>query len=218
LSVTIAILLGFAAAQAIERVAPSFYMVEGYGGYAAPIGSYTGTAVSDFTYSGRLYEAEGSDIYDDGFGMGATYGKLIRGHWLASVGLRYIRHNAKDTIVIEGENFGFIMPETPTYSQWDFDINANYQFLNPQFSPVAPYLGVGVHPGVTAGTFRVFDAEYEFNIALGVNFGADFKIWSASDNRAFVTLSSINSLDIVSSGTRPRHLNVGGGLRYFFKM
>jgi hypothetical protein len=220
LSAAIALLLAFASAQAIERVAPSFYMVEGYGGYAKPLGSYTGTAVSDFAYEGHELKAKAGDIYDDGFGFGVTYGKLYRGRWLGSTGIRYARHSAKDVFTVEDETYvGTISwAETPTYSQWDVDFNFNYQFLDWQRGPVSPYLGIGIHPGITAATFRAYESKYEFNAALGVNFGADFKIWTDPSNRAFVTISSINSWDFVSSGTRPRHLNIGGGLRYFFKM
>lgn len=207
-------------ALAINKVAPKYSMVEFFGGYAEPLGNYEGTMVTgDFTYMGQVYEAKAGSIYEPGFTLGVTYGKLVNGRWLASAGLRYTRNKFDDPILVPAGpvTISYDPPTATTLSQWDLDINLNYQFFDLKKVSASPYVGLGLHPGFSVVQADGYQNENEFNFAGGVNFGADIKIWEGYGKRSFVTLSTINSWNFFSTNDRPRELTIGGGIKYFFK-
>ena len=59
--------------------------------------------------------------------------------------------------------------------------------------------------------------ENELKFTVSVNFGADIKVWTAPSGRSYVALSSVNSWDLLASGQRPRYLNIGGAIKYYFR-
>ncbi len=191
---------------AIQRVAPKWSFTEGYGGSASPLGSYDNIAGVPIE-GGFEYDAE--DAYDPSYYIGFNYGQLRNGHLLMSVGFRYTKVNVDDD-----REFTFGRPKVAMY---DLEMNLNWNFMDLKYSPWTPYFGLGFHGGFVRQNYRDFADEYETTMDLGLNFGADVKVWTSSDSRAFVTLSSINSWTFVASEERPRSLNIGGGLKYFFK-
>ncbi len=205
---------------AIQRVAPRLNVIEIYGGYAMPYGEYDGTVCDDFIYEGRKLKTDADNIYDDGFSFGMSYGRVLNTHWLVSVGLRFTQSSFKDIIVADlnaDTQVGFVLPETPNARQYDVDLNCNYMFNDLNNAFWSPYLGLGVNAGVSEASFEGYNNEHEASIALSCNFGLDLKVWSASDNRSFVTVGSFNTWNIIGSGDRPSYLHLGGGIKYYFR-
>ena len=78
-----------------------------------------------------------------------------------------------------------------------------------------PYVGLVAAVGMIAQSAEGYETEYEVNSLLSANFGAEFKLWSSPDKRKFLTLASVNSFDLLSSGYRPRNLNIGGAIKFY---
>jgi len=195
---------------AIQPVAPKWSVVEGYGGSASPVGTYDNIAgIPFYDELGRPIEVDAEEVFDPGYYFGFNYGQLRNGHLLMSLGFRYSKVNLDDNLVFTVER--------PKVSIYDLELNLNWQFINLQHSPWTPYFGLGFHGGFVRQDYRDFTDEYETAMDLGLNFGADVKIWTSSDSRSFVTLSSINSWSYTASEERPRSLSIGGGLKYYFK-
>jgi hypothetical protein len=204
-------------AYAIQRVASKLGVVEVRFGYAMPLGTNTGTFVDDFVYEDRLYEANAKDVYKEGLGLGIAFGQTSASKLSFGIGFQYVTHDFKDTAVSKDGTVGFFQLETPTYRQFDLQISAHYYPLNIKSVPIVPYAGVSISPGLGMADFRFFKDEYQITLSTSLDFGVDFKVWSAADNRSFACLSSINSWDFYGSGDRARHLQIGGGIKYFFK-
>ena len=107
--------------------------------------------------------------------------------------------------------------ETELVHLYDFDFNLNYLFANITEFPLAPYAGVGFTGGLTAATAKGYDSESRIEVLARVNFGLEFKFWQSASKRSFLTVASVNSYDFVASGDRPRHLYMGGALKYYFR-
>jgi len=204
-------------AHAIQRVAPKFGIVEVRFGYAMPLGTHTGTFVDDFVYEDRLYEANAKDVYKEGVVLGVAFGQTSTRNLTLGIGFQYVAHDFEDTAVSNDGTVGFYQDETPTYRQFDLQISARYSPFDIRSVPIAPYAGVSISPGLGKADFRSFQDEYQITLSTSLDFGADFRIWSAPDGRSFLCLSSINSWDFYGSGDRVRHLQIGGGIKYFFK-
>jgi len=217
---TLAFMLLVAAAtpaHAIQRVAARFGIMEVRFGYAMPLGTHTGTFVDDFIYEGRLYEANAKDVYKEGVAFGVSFGQTSARNFSLGIGFQYVAHDFRDTAVSKDGTIGFYQAETPTYRQYDLQFSARYSPLDIKAVPIAPYIGVSISPGLGKADFRSFQDEYQITLSTSLDFGVDLRIWSAPDSRSFLCLSSINSWDFYGSGDRARHLQIGGGLRYFFK-
>lgn len=202
--------LASSSALAIRRVAPKWSLVEIYAGSASPLGEYNNVAGIPFTDQlGNRIEVDAEEVYDPGFYFGINYGQVRNGHLLLSAGFRYTKANLDDELAFTVDR--------PKVDIYDLEVNLNWQFIDLQYSPWTPYVGLGFHGGFVRQNYRDFADEYEATTDLGLNFGADVKIWSDPGSRSFVTLSSINSWTFVASDERPRSLNIGGGIKYFFK-
>jgi len=198
-------------AFALDRVAPKWSFVEGYGGSASPLGTYDNVAgIPFYDKLGRPIEVDADLVYDPSYYFGFNYGQLRNGHLLMSLGFRYTKANLDDNL-----EFTVVAPKVSIY---DLEMNLNWNFIDLQYSPWTPYFGLGFHGGFVRQDYRDFADEYETTMDLGFNFGADVKLWSSPNGRSFVMLSSINSWTFLASDERPRSLNVGGGLKYFFKL
>ena len=126
------------------------------------------------------------------------------------LGFRFTDHNVKDI-------FAEIPAQDITYRQYDLEFNVNYLLNNLARTFWSPYVGIGAQAGFTSLSEKGADDQSDLKFALSLNFGVDFKIWGEPKNRSFVTLSSINSLNFLGSDNRPQYLNIGGGLRYYFR-
>lgn len=202
----------------IARVAKRLNVIEFYGGYSHPIGSYHTIGTIDFVNnSGILADVSASRVYDPTFHLGLTYGQLRGGHLLYSIGFRYTKIKALDIFVVDPFVSYRFVPVKPSFNQYDIDFNVNYLVANITKAPVVPYVGVGFHGGITAQTATGFEAENWLTLALSLNFGLDLKVWGTPKSRSLVTLSSINSINVLASDKRPRYLNIGAGLKYYFR-
>jgi len=198
---------------AIQRVAPRWSVVEGYGGYASPLGTYDNVGgVPIIDGSGRSIEMDAEGVYDPSYYFGFNYGQLRNRHLLMNVGFRYTKANLDDQLI------PLFTIEAPGVHMYDLEINLNWQFLDLHYNPWTPYFGLGFHGGFVRQAYRDFADEYETTLDLGLNFGAEVKLWAAPNDRSFVTLSSINSWTFAASNERLRSLNIGGGLKYYFKL
>ena len=213
--------------HAIQRVAQSWGFLEVSGGFAKPLGSYNGTAFGDFTYNGRLLDIDGDDLYDGGVFFKVALGALHQGRFQGSVGFGFARNNVNNPVVAQvGDN---IVQYSWTYggtsaliqdmklSQYDLDVNLNFLPLDLHRMGWSPYVGLGFHAGYSTLSGRDVQSESEGNIGLGLNFGAEIRLFEDKGKRSFVTLASVNSWDFAVSGDRPKYLQVGGGLRWYFK-
>ncbi len=196
----------------IKRVARRYNVIDFYGGYAIPRGEYDAMGNLPFTDQfGNPINLSANEWLDETYFLGFDYGTLYKAHLLYMIGFRFTNHRVMDVF------------ETPPakdirFRQYDLEFNANYMFNNLSNLFWSPYVGVGAQAGFTSFSIRGADNdESQLKFALSLNFGVDFKIWSEPQKRSFVTLSSINNLNFLGSDNRPIYLNIGGGLRYYFR-
>ncbi|RME19596.1 MAG: hypothetical protein D6800_14095 [Candidatus Zixiibacteriota bacterium] len=201
---------------AVTRVARRWNALEFYSGGAIPWGTYNGINPFDFVINNRLVDVDADKVYDPSFYLGVNYGQLISGRFFVSFGFRYTDVNALDSILLPLDSV-LIFDPSLSWNQYDIDINANVYFADISRSPFAPYVGVGLGVGINSLTSDLFDTENQATAALRANFGFDLKLFS-SGHRSFVTLSSVNSWDVLVSDDRPKYINIGGALKYWFKM
>lgn len=203
---------------AISRVAKRINVVEFQGGYALPIGSYDGIDIIDFIDTqGRLVELDADAVYDPSFYLGVNYGQLRNDHIMFSVGFRWTHINPDDTYQVDDWLTYSFVPETPSFNQYDLDFDLDYFLFNPSQTTLAPYLGFGFHGGILSATSNLYESARDFNLAVGVNFGADFAVWNAADGRSFIALSSVNEWILTASDSRVKYLNIGAALKYYFR-
>ncbi|MBD3257412.1 hypothetical protein GF377_03185 [candidate division GN15 bacterium] len=197
-------------AEAIQRVAPRFSYVEFYGGPTYPVGEYDNIAgiSTPLDANNRRVELGADEAYDPGFTIGVSYGQLVRGHLQAGIGFRYTRAKIDDALQFSIER--------PDINVYDIQFNANWLPVDLARQGWSPYVGLGAHAGFVEQSYDEYSNEYEGILDLGLNFGAEFRVWSGTD-RNFITLASINNWSLVGSGERPKNFNLGFGLRYYFK-
>lgn len=193
-------------AAALTREARSCFVSDIHFGYSSPFGSYTGIGPREF----GLPEIDAADLFDPTYHVGFGFSRLQENQVLAGVGFRYTKINIHEANFPSDSEF-------LKFNQYDLFFDYNYYLTNLFNESFAPYFGGEVLAGLTSFTPPGFRSETQLSIGLAVNFGADFKVWSATDKRSFVTLASVNSWQLVGSGNRPRYLNIGGGIRYFFR-
>ena len=211
--VLILLLTAGSSTQAIQRVSPRWSLVEGYGGYSSPLGTYNNAGGVPFLDGdGRRVEIDAEEIYDPGYYFGFNYGQLRNRHLAMTIGFRYTKINLDDQLK------PLFTVEAPKLSMYDLEINLNWLFMDLHYNQWSPYFGLGFHGGLVRQNYYDFADEYNTTFDLGFNFGAEVKIWSDSGNRSFVTLASVNSWTFTASEERMRGLNIGGGLKYYFKM
>ena len=209
----------------IVRVAKHLNMVEFYGGYAQAVGTYNRIGIIDLNSQNQIIvdldaDLDADKIYDETFYIGFNYGQLMYNHILYSIGFRYTDIKAKDTFSVDWVEPYYEEPftlERPNLNQYDVDFNLNYFISNPSHSILSPYFGLGFHGGVTAVTGYQIETIIDVNLALGANFGADLTLWKAPDKRSLVTLSSVNEYQFVASDKRPKYLNLGMAIKYYFR-
>ena len=202
--------------SAITRAARTLNFVEFYGGGSMPTGTYTGLPDFNFLINGRLVNVDAEDVYDNTFHFGFGYGQLRGSHLLFSLGFRYTKHEVENVIPLSIDTV-LLVDSSVNYNQFDIDFNLNYMITDITKSLFVPYLGVGVQAGLLSISGGGFETDHEAMLSLSLNFGGDLKVWSANDGLSQLTLSSINRYDFYGSNEKPRYLNIGLGLKYYFR-
>lgn len=213
------LMMGQQSAFGVTKVERRLTVLEFIVGDAVPLGTQDGVHPIDFIINNSLVDLDADKVYDPSVFFGLKYGQLFGGRVLVSVGLRYTNMNVLDTIdlsidtilVFGGGN------DKLKWGQYDLDLDFNYYLTDFYRSPVAPYVGLGINGGLTRFSSRTFESEYEATIALSANFGFDIKLFGEG-KRSFITLSSVNNWNFVTSGDRPKYLNLGGALKYWFRL
>ncbi len=210
-------LVAVAASQsaAVSRVTRHLNVIEFFGGYSTPHGSYDHIGVIDFVDQNNFpTEVDGSTLYDGSFHLGIGFGQLWANHFLPSVKFQFTHiEPSRYTQSIYLDQYGV----NPKFNQWDARFALDYQFADLNNSMFTPYVGASFAAGVTSLHGLGFDSHNETDVALSLDFGAEFRIWDAPNGRSFVTFASANSYDLVSSGYRPRMLNLGAALKIYMR-
>ena len=221
---TVAILILTASqVAALGRVARRYNVMDIYSGMSSPVGKYESLAdFVDFSDAdGRPADVDGDVLYDPTFHLGINYGQLRNDKMLVTVGFRWTKIEAINLLglnTVGRQGLAILLdPRKPSINQYDFDFNFNYMFLSIVQRSFAPYVGVGFRAGVTSVTAKGFQSESRLNTVLAGNFGAELKLWEHAQKRAFLTLASVNSYDLLSSGDRPKYFNLGAALKYYFR-
>jgi len=216
LSFLIAVLLIAPSAFSVSKIARSMNFVDFYVGSSSPVGQRDGLPDVEFSDYVAKSEINSDDIYKNTFHVGLSLGQLRANHFLWSLGLNYIDHKVVDTIPLN-DTLGLELAYNPTYRQLDIAFNFNFYLIDLMKSGFSPYTGLAIRGGIMRIDDDVNTADYSANLGMSLNFGADIKIWSAPDARSFVTLSSVNSYDFYGSNDRPKYLNIGGAIKYYFR-
>ena len=209
------IILVSSSSFAVSKTSRLTNFVDFYVGSSSPTGFRDGLPDVEFFDNNRNVEVESDKIYDNTFHLGLSYGQLTSKHLLWSLGLHYTDHKVADTIPLS-DSIGIELLYNPTYRQLDIDFNFNLYLLDLTKSGFAPYAGLGLHGGILRINDDINQSDYSANLGMSVNFGADIKVWKSADTRTFVTLSSVNSYDFYGSSDRPKYLNIGGAIKYYF--
>lgn len=198
------------ATAAIKRVAARYNVLNFYGGYATPHGEYGQVGFITFVDElDRPVEEDADQLFDGTYYFGVDYGTLYSRYALVLIGFRYTEHNVQDYLREAFEEFD--------YRQYDVELNLNFYPLDMRSSFASPYAGAGVQAGLLSTSVPGYDDESEIKVAFSLNFGADLKIFESPSGRSFVTLSSMNNYNLFASEDRPKYLNVGAAVRYWFR-
>jgi len=214
------VVVAIAPAQAIQRVSARTGVIEVRFGYAMPLGEYDGLPGIDFIFDeSELIAFDAERVFDDGIGLGFTYGQMLGNHWRVSVGFDFAQNKVKNPIIqqIGDYQYSVSFPDDPTYKQYDLSLRAAYALTDVHQAGWSPFVGVGVLTGLSAITSPGYETDSEFDFGMSLDFGLDVKLWEASGGRSFVALSSINSWNFLVTGERVSHLQIGGGVKYFFR-
>ena len=221
---TVAILILTASqAAALGRVARRYNVMDFYSGTSSPVGKYESLAdFVDFSDAdGQPTDVDGDVLYDPTFHLGFNYGQLRNDRMLVTVGFRWTKIEAINLLGLNSVGRSglaiLLDPKKPSINQYDVDFNFNYMFLSIAQRSFAPYVGVGFRAGFTSVTAKGFESESRLNTVLAGNFGAELKLWENAKKRAFLTVASVNSYDLLSSGDRPKYFNLGAALKYYFR-
>jgi hypothetical protein len=220
---TLALMLLVAAAtpaHAIQRVAPRIGIIEVRFGYAMPLGEYDGLPGLDFIFDeSDLVSFDAENVFEDGFAAGISYGQMLGGHWRASFGFDYARNKVKNPIMQQIGDYLYRIDFTDdlTYNQYDLSFRTAYAFTDLRQYRWSPFLGLGAMAGLSTSQSPGYETQMKLDFGMDLDFGLDVKLWEGADKRSFVALSSINSWNFVATGDRVSYLQIGGGLRYFFK-
>ncbi|MEW6051434.1 MAG: hypothetical protein AB1644_10285 [Candidatus Zixiibacteriota bacterium] len=200
---------------AIGRVARRFNVLEIYGGYSSPVGSYDQIGPLSFVdQQDRPVDIGADSLWDNTFHLGFTFGTLRAERLMYSIGFSYTKAELAE---YARQTFDDQYALIPNFHQFDVRFNMNFHLSSLQTSPWSPYIGLGIIGGLTGYSGRGIESEYEANVAASANFGAEAKIWQAADNSSFVTVASVNSIEFLASGYRPRYLNLGAALKFYLR-
>lgn len=218
--VVVLLLVVAASTEAVTRVSKRYNVLDFGAGYANPVGHYDNFGGESFVdLSGRYYRLDADQVFNSSYSIGVFFGQL-RNRWMISLGGVYTKVNQRDTIFVG--DVGYVWPYSDAvvfsnFGQWDIRLNVNYQFMDISENQFTPYAGLGLAAGLISETAPGINANYDANTLLSANFGVEFKLWTSANKRSFVTLASVNSYDLLSSGYRPRNLNIGGAIKVYMR-
>lgn len=196
--------------QAVKKVSRMMNSVEFFGGSASPHGEYNGMVDVDFVdQNDMLVDIDAKDFLDNSLFLGVNYGALLGGRSLLQLGFRFTNHNIDKSVIDVGVDYH--------YFNLDLDWSYKFYFMDLNKSSFSPFIGGSAQTGFTTVNYEGYDTERNFDIVLSANFGADLKVWSSPNGRAYLTLSSTNDYNFTSTNNRPKYLDVGLGLKYFFQ-
>lgn len=212
-----------ATADAIVRVSPRWTFSEFHFSMGSPHGDYEGLPVigdfgvyqDDFDRT-RAFEFPSDDLYKTAWSIGLNLGQVRDGHIAYSFGFRYTKHELKPSPWYMPDGYGVVLDDDPELHQFDLELNLNFFLADVNNAALAPYVGMGIKGGITNADFTLFEDDQDANLALAVNFGVDVRL-SEPTNKGYWAISSVNSYDFVSNNDRPKYLNIGGALKYYFK-
>lgn len=203
---------------AITKVARRLNVFSISGGYALPVGSYNSIYDNLFVNSQNLVvSVDAGDIYDPSHHFGLNYGQLRISHIFFGVGFRWTKINVEDSIWVDPITFYQFVPVKPSFNQYDLGLDLNWFFKDPSQEMICPYLGLGFQAGVTSVSHDLIETDNELTFSLGVNFGIDLTVWHSADNRSQLALSSVNDWVFTASNDRPKYLNFGAAVKYYFR-
>ena len=216
LSLVLAALIVGAAVEteAVTRVKRPWSVLAFSAGGGLPWGQYDGLQPFDFIINYRPVDVEADSVYETAFYLGASYGQQVGRRFLVSVGFRYTGIAVRDTIPLSVDTI-MIMDPLLSWNQYDVDVDVNMYLADPSAALLAPYLGLGVNAGFNTVGGRGFQTETRATAALSLNLGFDLRLFG--NRRSFVTLSSANTWNLAASDDRPRYINIGAALKYWFK-
>lgn len=220
LALVAVMLLATVADARIARVARRHSVFSLYGGYATPHGSYDRIGESYFTDEfGRRIQIDADEFLDDTYFLGFEFGRLVAGRYLATIGFRYTDLELKPDGVYTFGSSLTLPAYAINYNKYDLTLDLNYEVADISRQPIAPYFGAGFWGGWSSlssdQSYTGLDDD-EFSIGLNLNFGCDVKL-TELERGGFLTLSSVNSYNLLASDDRPRYLNLGVGLKYYFR-
>jgi hypothetical protein len=205
-----------AASQAeMTRVARRYNLVNLYGGYSEPVGTYDGIGILDFTRDGQLVELDADQLYESTVHFGFDFGQLRNTNMQVLIGFQYTKIEQLDAFT-DGI-FEWRMVPVPFINQYDVNFGFNYLFGDLTKSSLAPYLGANCLAGFTVLSANNVESESQLNVALAAGAGLELKLWQDAALRRFVTFVPQTSYQFYGSGDRARHWNVGAGLKYYFR-
>lgn len=202
--------------HAVVRAPRQMNFLEISAGYNQPWGEYNGVPTFEFIDGGRHYEVDADDLYSAGPSFGIHYGRIAQGRLAMAIGFRYTHPVLEETVDLSAERY--LDFRDFDVNLYEGDINFNYYLANLNTSPFAPYVGVGVQAGIASFSAEGYDSRNDFSSALSLNFGLDLTLYRSANDGSFMTLASINSLNVLASNDRPKNLTIGGGLRYYFRL
>ena len=205
---------------AITRVAPKVNILEFHAGYGMPQGTYDQIIGTEFLFDPyEIVDFDADRVYNNAFYFGLNYGQVIGGHWQATVGFDFAQSKLENPIeqIIGYYLYSVGFLGDPTWRSYDLNLKAVYGLNDLVNSSWSPFLGLGVTGGLSTLSAKGYESQSNATYALSVDFGLDAKIWHDVEDRTFVTISSINSYELVGSGDRARLLRIGGGIKYFFR-
>ncbi len=202
--------------EAVTRVARSFNVIDFYAGSGSGMGTYNGLPGVSFNLDGRLIDVDAADVYGTPLFLSLGYGQVQGGHFMLSVRFQFASHDLKDSFPISPSVL-LIPPPGVKLRQYDLTLDLDYQLNDLHESVWAPFGGVGLQAGFTTKSLKGYQSENQLSLALSLNLGAEVKLYTSPSKRSFVTLASVNSWDFLATGDRPRYLNFGGALKYYFR-
>ncbi len=210
--------------SAFSKVAARFNVVEFYGSSSQPIGSVDriGIGLQGFVFEDDFFQSfdiDAEDVYENSTQIGVSYGRLINDNTLFNVGFSYtdVKHEENFNQIFNGFIYSYYYPKIFKIRMYNVDFNLNYYFGSPVKQALTPYAGVGLQTGLLSVSVSNFASESDFVSALSFNFGADLNVWQAPNKMSRLNLSSVNSYQIYASDSRPKYMNIGLGLKYYFR-
>jgi len=226
-----ALICGVSDIGAVSRVPARINVLEFYGGASTAQGSYDGFRGEDWVRSFEINttnpSVDADNIYGSSFNLGFSYGQLRNNHIFYAVGFRYTKIELDSVVIVPLNNADVFWTPSDGYKEnlYDITFDLNYYPYNIVKQNWSPYVGVGFKGGLMvfsqsgrdANSGLAFASETEVKFSSSINLGLDLKLWNDKAHRTQVVLSSINSFDFWGSGNRPRYLNLGIGLKYYFR-